>query len=176
MSQAVILGVVALMMMCSSSSAAMLMMGGDDTKSLGPTGPAGPAPPTEYKYEFIIEAPHHSTLGAHMSDVLVDGQPAPEGSIVLHKDPDRDNTDPISSLYDNVGSSMVTYNVTEPKGTKFMTITLKTRPKKFTIRYGRPLYAPGWLIKENGKEIIKETANRGSEMTPSPQEYDYVLP
>jgi hypothetical protein len=47
MSQAAIIGVVALMMMMSSSaSVAMLMMGGDDEKKTGPTGPTGPAPPS----------------------------------------------------------------------------------------------------------------------------------
>ena len=59
-----------------------------------------------------------------------------------------------------------------------MTVTLNQpeRPKKFTIGYGRPLYAPGWIIKENGVAIITETENRGAEETPTPIAYDYVLP
>jgi hypothetical protein len=95
--------------------------------------------------------------------------------VVLYQDPDRGES-VAASIWDGDVGTMAAYNDPQAKGEKFMTITLKTRPEKFTIRYGRPLYAPGWLIKENGKEIIKETANRGSEMTPSPQEYDYVLP
>jgi len=157
---------------CSSSSAAALMMGGEEETS----NTTGPAPPTEYKYEFIVEHPHHSTIGHHINDVLIDGAAPPSGSLVLTKSPDRDNTGPLSSIWDADPGTLVTYNEQEPKGSKFMTITLKTRPKKFTIRYGRPLYGPGWLIKENGKEIIKETSNRGNESTPSPIEYDYVLP
>jgi hypothetical protein len=54
MSQAAIIGVVALMMMMSSSaSVAMLMMGGDDEKKTGPTGPTGPAPPVVKKYRYV---------------------------------------------------------------------------------------------------------------------------
>ena len=176
MSQGAIIAGVVVMMVCLSSSAgaAMFMMGDDDSSKT--TGPTTPTTPTEYKYEFIIETPHHSTLGQHINDVLVDGVKPPDGSVVLHKDPDRDNSGPNSSIWDGDVGTMVTYNEREPKGTKFMTITLKTRPKKFTIRFGRPLYGPGWLIKENGKEIIKETTNRGDASTPSPQEYDYVLP
>jgi hypothetical protein len=44
MSQAAIIGVVALMMMSSSVGAVALMMGGDDEKKTGPTGPTGPGP------------------------------------------------------------------------------------------------------------------------------------
>jgi hypothetical protein len=177
MSQTAIIGVAVLAMVCcSSSSAAMLMMGGDDDTSStrGPSS-TGPAPPTEYKYEFIVEAPHHSSIGHHINDVLVDGVKPPEGSVVLYKDPDRNDT-VASSIWDGDVGTQVNYNDTQAKGGKFMTITLNSRPQKFTIRYGRPRYAPGWLIKENGKEIIKETSNRGSESTPSPQSYDYVLP
>jgi hypothetical protein len=107
--------------------------------------------------------------------VLVDGVKPPEGSVVLYQDPDRNDT-VASSIWDGDVGTQVNYNDPQAKGAKFMTITLNSRPQKFTIRYGRPRYAPGWLIKENGKEIIKETSNRGSESTPSPQSYDYVLP
>jgi hypothetical protein len=168
MSRVAIIGVVVLAM-CSSSLAAMLMMGGEETTST--TGPG----PTEYKYDFIIEVPHSSTIGHHINDVLVDGAAPPSGSVSLYADPDRNET-LAAHIWDADAGTMAAYNDPQTKGEKFMTITLKTRPKKFTIRYGRPLYAPGWIIKENGKEIIKETSNRGNEGTPTPIEYDYVLP
>lgn len=171
MSQAAIIGTVLVMAMCSSSSVASLLMSGDSSNTA-----TSNTSTTEYKYEFIIEHPHDSTIGHHINDVLVDGAAPPSGSVVLYADPDRNDSTRASHIWDADPGTMVAYNDRQEKGSKFMTITLKTRPKKFTIRYGRPVYGPGWLIKENGKEIIKETANRGSESTPSPIEYDYVLP
>ena len=177
MSQAALIGVAVLMMCCSSSVGAFFLIPTGEPAT-GPTGPTGPATQT-YVYDFIVNIPHHSTIGHHINDVLVDGIKPPTGSVVLYQSPDRgDPAAPDSYIWDGDASTGVAYNDPQPAGDKFMTVTLNQseRPKKFTIRYGRPLYAPGWIIKENGVEIIKETANRGSELTPTPIEYDYVLP
>ena len=127
-------------------------------------------------YEFFIEVPHDSTIGHHINDVLVDGIKPPAGSVTLYKDPDRNENTRARHIWDGDASTMAAYNDPQEKTERFMKIVLSSRPNKFTIRYGRPLYAPGWLITENGVEIIKETANRGSDHTPTPIEYDYVLP
>ena len=167
-------GVGLLMVCCSSSSAAMMMGGGEtieETKAVETT------PDEEFVYEFIVNAPHHSAIGHHINDFLVDGVKPPSGSVVLYQSPDRGETPaPDSYLWDGDTTTQVSYNSQQKKDELFMTVTLNKRPNKFTIGYGRPLYAPGWIIKENGVAIITETGNRGSALTPSPQRYDYVLP
>ena len=44
------------------------------------------------------------------------------------------------------------------------------------IKYKNPMHVPGWLIEENGVEILKETANRGSAGRPDPITYTYDFP
>jgi hypothetical protein len=171
---------VGLMVVCSSSLAAVMMMGGEE-ETPTPTTPAAPAPPVnkEFIYEFIVNVPHNSPIGHHINDFLIDDEEPPEGSVVLYQPPDRgDPAAPDSHVWDGDATTQVAYNNPQPAGDKFMTVTLSQpeRPKKFTIGYGRPLYAPGWIIKENGVAIITETENRGSAQTPSPVRYDYLLP
>jgi hypothetical protein len=62
MSQAAIIGVVALMMMSSSVGAVALMMGGDDEKKTGPTGPTGPSGPPCERGKSVTG--HTGSLGA----------------------------------------------------------------------------------------------------------------
>lgn len=57
-----------------------------------------------------------------------------------------------------------------------MTITTSSKVKEFEIDYFRPKYAPGWIIKENGKEVLKETANGGSGNSPNPKTIKYTIP
>ena len=168
---------VGLMVVCSSSLAAVMMMGGsDDTPTPTPTStPVN----KEFIYEFIVNVPHHSSIGHHINDFLIDDEKPPEGSVVLYQPPDRgDPAAPDSHVWDNDPTTQAAYNHPQPAGDKFMTVTLNQpeRPKKFTIGYGRPLYGPGWIIKENGVAIITETGNRGSAAEPSPVRYDYILP
>ena len=173
-------GVGLLSMCCISSSIAASMMGGDgDDAAAGAGGGASTPVNKEFIYEFIVNVPHHSAIGHHINDFLIDGVKPPAGSVVLYQPPDRgDPAAPDSYVWDGDNTTGVAYNDRQPKGDLFMTVTLNQpeRPKKFTIGYGRPLYAPGWLIKENDVAIITETENRGSESTPAPIAYDYVLP
>ena len=163
-------------MLCISSSvAAMMMGGGEETPAAATTTTT--TTPTEYVYEFIINVPHSATIGHHINDLLIDDVKPPVGSVVLYQSADRRTPpDPDSHIWDGDPLTQLAYNDQQKKDELFMTVTLKERPKKFTINYGRPLYAPGWIIKENGVAIITETENRGASRTPSPQRYDYVLP
>ena len=96
--------------------------------------------------------------------------------MVLYESPDRRGLD--SYVWDGDPTTLAGWNVRQAAGDVFMTaaLTQPERPKNFTIVYSRPLYAPGWIIKENGVAIITETANRGGEELPNPAQYDYVLP
>ena len=162
-------------MLCISSSVAAMMMGGEEKED--PVVPKTPVAPTEYVYEFIINVPHSATIGHHINDFMIDDVKPPAGSVVLYQSADRgESPAPDSYLWDGDPLTQVAYNDQQQKDELFMTVTLNKRPKKFTFGYGRPLYAPGWIIKENGVAIITETENRGASRTPSPQRYDYVLP
>jgi hypothetical protein len=168
-------GVGLLSMCCISSSIASTIMGGGET--IEETKPVETTPDEEFVYEFIVNVPHHSAIGHHINDFLVDGVKPPPGSVVLYESPDRGDTPaPDSYLWDGDATTQVAYNSQQKKDELFMTVTLNKRPNKFTIGYERPLYAPGWIIKENGVAIITETENRGGEHTPTPIAYDYVLP
>ena len=96
--------------------------------------------------------------------------------MVLYESPDRGGED--SYVWDNDPTTLAAWDDPQPAGDVFMTVALTQpeRPKNFTIGYARPLYAPGWIIKENGVAIITETANRGGDLEPVPARYDYVLP
>jgi len=47
---------------------------------------------------------------------------------------------------------------------------------QFTIDYFRPTYVPGFIIKENGVEVLKETESSGSDETePTPKTITYSI-
>lgn len=196
MSQTAILGVVVLLMMSSSVGAVALMMGGDDDTST--TGPSsiGPAPPTQYVYEFIknIESAHTKDFNVHITDIRVDGKRVTTDQIQLHEEPEWAKCNSKDGGYQCEGTN---YGLNDPEpanptyadltwsawkegqipvGSKVMTITTSSKVKEFEIDYFRPKYAPGWIIKENGKEVLKETANGGSKNTPNPKTVKYTIP
>tara|TARA_B100001564_G_scaffold59750_1_gene46339 strand:+ start:162 stop:695 length:534 start_codon:yes stop_codon:yes gene_type:complete len=169
---------VGLMVVCSSSLAAVMMMGGEEDPGGGAGGAGGGTPANKkFVYEFIVNVAHVATIGHHINDFLIDGVKPPAGSVVLYKSPDR-NDAPDSYVWDGDKTTQAAWNENQTSGELFMTVTLNQpeRPKKFTIGYGRPLYAPGWIIKENDVAIITETENRGGEEEPIGVRYDYVLP
>jgi hypothetical protein len=194
MSQAVLVGGV-LLMLCSSSSAAALMMGGEKD-TVGPTGPTGPAPPTEYVYEFIknVETTHTNDFNVHITDIRMDGVRVSPGQIVLHEEPlwakcnskdggyqcEGDNyglndPEPVNPTYTDLTWSAWT-DEQIPIGSKVFTITTPSKVGEFEIDYFRPKYAPGWIIKENGVEVLKETVNGGTGNTPTPKTIKYTIP
>lgn len=126
----------------------------------------------KFVYEFIVNVPAGPL---HVNEVTVDGNLLPPGSFVLATPPDRSNTSPVETLSDGTNAG-VTYQNPPNAGDLFMTVTLDTRPTKFTMMNSRPLYTPGWIIKENGIPIITENSNRGPGRDPVHVTYDYILP
>ena len=169
-------GVLSMCCICSSIVAGAMGGGGEEDSGTGGSGAATPVN-KEFIYEFIVNVAHVSTIGHHINDFLIDGVKPPAGSVVLYKSPDR-NDAPDSYIWDGDKTTQAAWNENQTPGELFMTVTLNQpeRPKKFTIGYGRPLYAPGWIIKENGVAIITETENRGGEKEPIGVRYDYILP
>ncbi|AEP16299.1 hypothetical protein ERVG_00426 [Emiliania huxleyi virus 208] len=137
-----------------------------------PTTPTTTPTQGQFVYEFIVNVPAGPI---HLNEVTVDGNLLPPGSFVLANAPDRNNTGPDSSLSDGTNSG-INYQNSPNAGDLFMTVTLDTRPTKFTMTYSRPTYAPGWIIKENDVAVITENSNRGASPTPVHVQYDYILP
>lgn len=150
-----------------------------DNVNVTPIDTPTPEPPKEreFVYDFIVNHEHASYMGIHIGDVLVDDERVSD-SVVVHQEADRGGTKK-EFVYDEEGDkTMAMYTQLQPKGLKFMTVTLKrfNRPSKFTLTFARPMFAPGWIIKENDVVIYEETSNRGRNAGPAPVMYDYMLP
>ena len=183
---------VGVMVMCSSSLAAAMMMGGseDDAAATTAATTTTPTTPTEYVYEFIVNVQNEHSLRLHLADIKVDGVRATSDQVEIHVAPNRymcgtktdecvsDTTlghidaagDMTWAAWDEEGGAV--YGV----GDKIFTVTSPTKVSSFEIAYQRAVYMPGWIIKENGVEAIKETANGGSGTTPSPITKEYTIP
>ena len=182
-------GVGLMMVCCSSSSIASMMMGGEET----PTAAAGAGASTsdeEFVYEFIVNIQNEHELRLHLADIKMDGVRATSDQVEIHVAPNRyvcgtktdecvsDTTlghidaagDMTWAAWDEEGGAV--YGV----GDKIFTVTSPTKVGSFEIAYQRAVYMPGWIIKENGVEVIKETANGGSGTTPSPITKEYTIP
>ena len=199
MSTGAIIGGVLFLMLIVIGVVVFFVMNGnsDPTTTPASPGPApGPAPPTEYKYEFIknIESHHTENYNVHITDIRVDGVRVTPGQIVLHEEPEWAKCNSKDGGYQCEGDN---YGLNDPEpanpqyadltwsawkegqipvGSKVMTITTPTKVKEFEIDYFRPVYAPGWIIKENGVEVLKETVNGGTGNTPNPKTIKYTIP
>ena len=150
--------------------------------------------PENYKYDFIINVPnHHTNYNLHISDIKADDIRLTGDHITIHVTPDNAicNSKPGSYECAEGATGMhdmhpITDNIkditwtawnkdTLPKDTNVFTVTTKNKVKKFEIEYWRPVYVPGFIIKENDVEVLKETENRGSDTTPSPVVYTYSI-
>ena len=147
--------------------------------SAGPQTAALPIQPY-YVYEFYISALSDSSmyygLGLHCGQCLVDGVLyPPTGDVSVWMDPDWSGT--LREMFgDNDGSyTQAAWSSSPAVGEWFMTITLGSRPSFFRFSYGRPLYGPGWRIRENGVDIVTEAYNAGSDTHPAPYNHDIYL-
>ncbi len=139
-----------------------------------------------FKYEFIVKhldymaSEPQGGLAAHIENVkLYDFnynliKPVTNNDIEFDVQPNhKDNT----SVYLGAWKSN-TYNV----GDKLFTITSDKPVHMMKVQYGRPKYAPGWTIKENGIVRFEDTRNHYQKSAPtlfaenpSPVVYRYTL-
>ena len=143
---------------------------------------------TEYVYEFSVNVQNDSTLRLHLADIKMDGVRPTSDQVAMHVAPNRyecgnDNDEKLDCLGYIDAAGDTTWAAWDEKdgavygvGDKIFTVTSPTKVSSFEIAYQRPVYAPGWIIKENDVQVIKETTNRGNGTTPSPVTYTYTIP
>ena len=189
-----LIGAFVLSMCCISSSIASTMMGGGETvketKSVE-------TEPTEYVYEFIVNVPGHHTdkHTTAITDIRIDDVRATTEQVEVHVEPEwakcnskaggYECEDDVYGMFDNQPHPTTAMNDTswsqwatgqDVSGTKLFTITTSSKVGKFYLEYFRPKYIPGWIIKENGVEVIKETEHGGTGDTPNPTSKEYTIP
>ena len=189
---AMLAGVGLLSVCCISSGVAASMMGG---KTEEPTEPTEPVEPTEYVYDFIVaeQSPHTDKYNIHITDIEADGVRVTPAQLTIHEEPEWAKCNSKAGDYECEGDN---YGMNDPEpvdgeykdlswsawkqgqgevGTKVFTVTTSTKVKEFKIDYFRPKYAPGWTIKENGKEVLttKKSSNTNE---PNPTVVKYTIP
>tara|TARA_B000000557_G_scaffold262364_1_gene263025 strand:- start:78 stop:1997 length:1920 start_codon:yes stop_codon:yes gene_type:complete len=132
-----------------------------------------------FKYEFFIKHLDYmatwdeSSIGVHIHNVKLYDFNDTLIKTVTNNDIEF-NVQPTHSVNrsDYLGAwKKNTYNA----GDKLFTITSDKPVNELTIEYGRPRYAPGWSIKENGIVRFEDVRNHGSGEQPSTVTYTYTL-
>lgn len=120
-----------------------------------------------FKYEFIVKhldyiaTQHQYNFAAHISNVKLYDFNDTLIKTVTNNDIEFD-VQPTHSVNrgDYLGAwKGNTYNV----GDKLFTITSDKPVNKLTVEYARPIFAPGWTIKENGIVRFEDMRNHGDE-------------
>ena len=130
-------------------------------------------PMSDYTFEVSVKA--SSSIGLHINEVeFVGAQVKP--FVVSGIVPDRGGNlaKSLSTLLDGTNTG-IAYNNPAEVGTVPFVIRAPTDIKTIKIKHTRPLYGPGWRILRDGVEVLKETANRGGSMNPTPVTYTYEL-
>jgi hypothetical protein len=173
----IILGVLGFLLVMSSCAALLIRhitKSDPSKKSSAPSPSPSPSSPDFFEYEFTVNhADNHSGYDAHIHFVeLYDYNDKfikrfTNNDIEIHKPPDHEAN---KSNYLGAWKSG-----SAPKDTKLFTIKSTKSAGKLHIMYGRPCYAPGWLIKENGKKIWEDTENGGPDLEPKHLIYSYDI-
>ena len=131
-----------------------------------------------FKYEFIVKhldyvaTQTQHNLGTHIYNVKLYDFNETLIKTVTNNDIEFDIQPTHSVNRGNyLGAWKNTYNV----GDRLFTITSDKPVMKMKIEYARPVYAPGWTIKENGIVRFEDTRNHGTEELPTPVDYRYTL-
>jgi len=150
----------------------------------------------EFVYEFIVnEQPEHTNkYNIHITDIEADGLRVTTEQIKIHQEPEWAKCNSKEGEYE-CEDDLYGLNDPEPVnpvnfkdlswsawkegqaevGTLLMTITMPYKVDSFNIDYFRPKYVPGWIIKENGVEVLKTNKGR-NESTPQPAVVEYAIP
>ena len=139
-----------------------------------------------YTYSFTVNAVNdHSLYGPWPFYVKLDGVMPSVDQFTVHVAPDRElctagtGGSCVAGVAGFIDGDELTqsswHKASSTAGTLLFSITTTVRVSKIEIKYHRPVYEPGWLIKENGVEVYRESTNGGSDSEPSPVTYTYDL-
>ena len=144
--------------------------------------------PTEFTYSFIVGAENVDAYGSKNSAVIeqieLDGEVASPDQFVIHVAPDKNKcyhrlSGPTCHTMGFTDGDVMTHSNWQPSsarvGTKLFDIKTSKKVHTMKIWYYHPRTAPGWIIQENGVEVLHETQNRGAAFTPTPATYTYTL-
>ena len=146
-----------------------------------------------HTYDFIINVAQAGQFGPHIFYVKLDGLLPSQDQFTWHIPQDKmfktlcddsmsggncstgeigmASADPLkySAWNWDAGAGGVS------EGKKIFSVASATMIHSIEISSLYPSYTPGWLIKENGVEVYRETANRGDSQTPSPATYTHTI-
>ena len=139
-----------------------------------------------YTYSFTVNAVNdHRLNGPWPFYVKLDGVMPSVDQFTVHVAPDRElctagtGGSCVAGVAGFIDGDELTqsnwHKASSTAGTLLFSITTTVRVSKIEIKYHRPVYEPGWLIKENGVEVYRESTNGGSDSEPSPVTYTYDL-
>ena len=144
--------------------------------------------PTGFTYSFIVGAENVDAYGSKNSAVIeqieLDGEVASPDQFVIHVAPDKSKcyhrlSGPTCHTMGFTDGDVMTHSNWQPSsarvGTKLFDIKTSKKVHTMKIWYYHPRTAPGWIIQENGVEVLHETQNRGAAFTPTPATYTYTL-
>ena len=129
-----------------------------------------------FTYDFTVNVENYASIGPAIYSVSLDGVLPIEDQFTIHVTPDRTAGQIGFIDNDNLTNYYKWHSASSTTGTKLFSITSKTSISRIEITYARPIYAPGWLIQENGVEIFREISNRGDSPDPEPVMYSYDRP
>ena len=137
-----------------------------------------------FTYDFNVNVENYASIGPAIYSVSLDGVLPITDQFTMHVPPDRGvcagyvacTAGQIGFIDNDNLTNSNWHSASSITGTKLFSITSKTSISRIEITYARPIYAPGWLIQENGVEIFRENSNRGDSQDPEPVMYSYDRP
>ena len=139
-----------------------------------------------YTYDFTVNAVNDKDdIGPVIFYVKLDGVMPSVDQFTVHLAPDREFCSNhfggtcVAGVAGFIDGDELTqsnwHKASITAGTLLFSITTTVRVSEIEIKYHRPVHQPGWLIKENGVEVYRESTNGGSDDTPAPVTYTYDL-
>ena len=150
-----------------------------------------PPPPVYYRYTFEINVPNYEStdsgtdeqwrhlpivyIKANGYDIATWDKFSSATALLSPNYYDKIDLNTMLDSTTNLATAWMGFDVDQP-GTRLFEMVFTEKITSFEIISGRPKYAPGWNIYEDGVLMVSESANRGPAETPEEVAYTYNLP